>query len=380
MAGQRTAVRRVLVVGAGLAGLSLAISLGRAGVGVAVIDVTDQVERVGIGLIGRVMFALEELGVLTACRSTGWVLPGSTSIFTFMFDASGRPLTVPPLAEPVDTRLPGAIMMYRPELIRILREEALRHGATLRYGLTVQSMDQSPDAVDVGFTDGSTGRYDLVVGADGVRSRIRGLLHGHEVRPTYTGETSLRWVLNQAPTGSGGFYCAKGTIVAVSRLPHAMAFVSTGYSMPNTHVGQPEAVRLLRQVLDKFTAPYIVELRQRLAGDQEVNVRPYEWLLVEPPWHRGRVAIIGDAAHATTAHLTSIGGMAFEDAVVLGQELTRRSTVAEALDAFQRRRTERVRLVVDTSVELLRMQLEDADIRTTAGVRNHALARLAAPY
>jgi 2-polyprenyl-6-methoxyphenol hydroxylase-like FAD-dependent oxidoreductase len=234
--------------------------------------------------------------------------------------------------------------------------------------------------VDVSFTDGSTDRFDLVVGADGVRSRIRGLLHGPEVRPTYTGETSLRWVLNQAPTGSGGFYCAKGTMVAVSRLPHAMAFLSTGYSMPNTPVSQPEAVRLLRQQLDKFTAPYIVELRQRLTGDQEISVRPYEWLLVEPPWHRGRVAIIGDAAHVTTAHLTSIGGMAFEDAVVLGQELTRRTTVAEALDAFQRRRTERVRLVVDTSVELLRMQLEDADIRTTAGVRNHALARLAAPY
>jgi hypothetical protein len=50
------------------------------------------------------------------------------------------------------------------------------------------------------------------------------------------------------------------------------------------------------------------------------------------------------------------------------------------MDAFQRRRTDRVRLVVDTSVELLRMQLEDADFRATAGVRNHALARLAAPY
>jgi hypothetical protein len=54
--------------------------------------------------------------------------------------------------------------------------------------------------------------------------------------------------------------------------------------------------------------------------------------------------------------------------------------VADALAAFQRRRTDRVRLVVDTSVELLRMQLEDADVRATAGVRNHALARLASPY
>ena len=104
MTGQRTAVRSVLVVGAGLAGLSLAISLGRAGVAVEVIDVTDQVDRVGIGLIGRVMFALEELGVLDACRASGNALPGSSSIFTYMFDAKGTPLIVPPVVATQDAR------------------------------------------------------------------------------------------------------------------------------------------------------------------------------------------------------------------------------------------------------------------------------------
>ncbi len=380
MTGQRTAVRSVLVVGGGLAGLSLAISLGRAGVAVEVIDVTDQVDRVGIGLIGRVMFALEELGVLDACRASGNALPGSSSIFTYMFDAKGTPLIVPPVVATQDARLPGAILMYQPELVRILREEATRHGATLRTGVTVQTMRPTAGGVEVTFTDERCAGYDLVVGADGVRSRVRSLMYGHEVRPNYTGRISLRWVVTDAPSGPAGFYCAKGTMVAISRLPGRLAYVATGYSMPLSQIGQPEAVRLVREVLDKFTAPYIVDLRQRLTGDQEITVRPYEWLLAEPPWYRGRIVIIGDAAHATTAHLTSIGGMAFEDAVVLGQELTRPTTVADALAAFQRRRTDRVRLVVDTSVELPRMQLEDADVRATAGVRNHALARLASPY
>jgi 2-polyprenyl-6-methoxyphenol hydroxylase-like FAD-dependent oxidoreductase len=150
--------------------------------------------------------------------------------------------------------------------------------------------------------------------------------------------------------------------------------------MPYAQVTQPEAVRLLREVLDRFTAPHLVDLRQRLTADQDVRVKPYEWLLVEPPWHRGRITVIGDAAHATTAHLTSIGGMAIEDGVVLAEELTGADSVEAALESFQRRRIDRVRMVVDTSEQLLRMQLEDADQRDIALVRNKALTMLAGPY
>src|SRR5262245_47629363 len=84
MAGQRAAVERVLIVGGGLAGLSLAIALGKEGVEVEVVDVTDRVEKVGLGLIARVMHAFEELGVLDDCRADGFVMPGFSSIFTYM--------------------------------------------------------------------------------------------------------------------------------------------------------------------------------------------------------------------------------------------------------------------------------------------------------
>lgn len=381
MTGEHTAVRRVLVVGGGLAGLGAAIALGRIGVAVEVVDVTDQVERVGLGLIARSIFALEELGVLDDCRATGSVVPGEDSIFTYVYNAAGRPLAVPrPNSGRRDPRLPVSIGMYRPELIRILREHATTHGATLRYGVTVQTIDQAADCVDVTFTDGRNDSYDLVIGADGVRSHIRGLLHGDHVRPHYVGRVSLRWVLSDAPRGQGGFYNAKGTIVAVQYLRGHLAYVATGYGMPYSQVNQAEAVRLLREVLDRFTAPCIVDLRARLTADQEINVKPVEWLLVDEPWHRGRIAIIGDAAHATTAHLTSMGGMALEDAAVLAQEIAQATTVEAALDAFQRRRMDRARIVVETGVELLQMQLEDADIESTAKVRNRALALLATPY
>jgi 2-polyprenyl-6-methoxyphenol hydroxylase-like FAD-dependent oxidoreductase len=166
----------------------------------------------------------------------------------------------------------------------------------------------------------------------------------------------------------------------VSHLPGGRVYVATGYGMPATQVTRPEAVRLLREVLDRFSAPHIVALRERLTNDQEVNARPYEWLLLDPPWHDGRIVVIGDAAHATTDHLTSMGGMAIEDGVVLAQELARHEAVPDALAEFQSRRTERLRALVATSVELLRMQLEDADLRSTAAVRERGLRVLASPY
>lgn len=81
------------------------------------------------------------------------------------------------------------------------------------------------------------------------------------------------------------------------------------------------AHRTVREILQTFTAPFVVELRKRLTDDTRVLVDDYDWLLLQEPWHRGRVVLIGDSAHATTAHLASGGGMAIEDAVVLGQEV-----------------------------------------------------------
>jgi 2-polyprenyl-6-methoxyphenol hydroxylase-like FAD-dependent oxidoreductase len=232
----------------------------------------------------------------------------------------------------------------------------------------------------VTLTDGTVSRYDLVVGADGINSWTREQIHGDKVRPQYTGHMSLRWLLHDAPDVEPGFYNSRHTTVILGLLRGGTVYVSTGCDLPLGRVEPERARELLRERLEDFTAPSLRVVRERLTGEATVLARPYEWLLVPAPWHSGRVTLIGDAAHATTAHLSSGGAMALEDAVVLARELASSGDVGEALDRFTAARLDRVRIVVDTSVELMRMQQRSADPRAMAMLRGRAMAELSTPY
>ncbi|MFJ6852475.1 FAD-dependent oxidoreductase [Streptomyces sp. NPDC091271] len=374
----RPAVDDILIIGGGIAGLAAAVALRAAGAAVDVVERDDRPEGASIGLTGRAVDALDELGLLEDCAARGNVLHGT--VFDRMYDAEGTPLPVPPMPPPPGgTGRPGAVVIHRAELADILRTHALRAGARLRTRTTVTALERHPAHVNVTFTDGSEGVYGLVVGADGVGSWTRGQIH-EDLEPQYTGHMSLRWLVPDVSDSRPGFYHGPQGTVIFGLLPPRTVYVSTGCDHPRTHVGDEEARALLRGRLAQYKAPFVREIAERLTDDAIVLARPYEWILVPQPWHRGRVTLIGDAAHATTAHLSSGGGMALEDAAVLGQEIARAATVAEALDRFAARRADRVRNVVETSVELMRMEREHAGPRAMGKVRGEALGALSAPY
>jgi 2-polyprenyl-6-methoxyphenol hydroxylase-like FAD-dependent oxidoreductase len=102
------------------------------------------------------------------------------------------------------------------------------------------------------------------------------------------------------------------------------------------------------------------EMRERLTSLSIINCRPLESILVPPPWHRGRLVLIGDAVHATTPHLASGAGIAVEDALVLSELLSVQPSVPAALEQFTARRFPRCRTVVENSVSIGAMQLSDA--------------------
>lgn len=375
-------VKNALIVGGGIAGLSAAVALSGRSIATTVVELHGRTDGASIGITNRAVFALEELGVLEACTEAGFALAGGGTIFDRMYDRDGQPLPVRPPGPRVDSRLPFAVTIYRPKLGEILRERAEALGAMVRVGLTVTALRNLADRVDVEFSDGTSGSYDLVIGADGVHSKIRSMIHEASVQPKYTGHMSFRVLLRNGPTVQPGFYMLSDSqLVVVGKLPGEITYLALGIDMQNRRVEPAEARQIVDGILAQYTMPYFAKLRHALDAEQpNVISRPFEWILVPAPWHRGRVTLIGDAAHSSTAHLSSGGGMALEDSCVLAQELARTSDLAAALDAFMTRRMPRVQLVVESGVKLTELQQQKAPPEASGPIRGRAIAALSTPY
>jgi 2-polyprenyl-6-methoxyphenol hydroxylase-like FAD-dependent oxidoreductase len=333
-----------------------------------------------ITIQNRAIDALAELGLLEQFLQEGKPLT-QQEVFRY-FDASGDPIPSAALPPQPQVTLPSAIVIHRVPLARILRRAAVDAGALVRDGMSIDGLVQHDDSVTATLTDGSERTYDLVIGADGVRSRTRGLVFGDEVVPQYTGTTMFRWVVPGVPNSlPAGFYQAEQLCVTL-RLRDGSIYLATGRNFPEKpgRFQPDEARQIVRENLECFTAPLMVALQERLTDDARIVVNDYDWSLTPDPWYRGRVLVIGDAAHATTAFLASGGGMAIEDAAVLGEEVGTGGPVEDLLQRFVARRFERTRLVVEASVELGRMLERGDPVPEQNALRGRALGALKVPY
>src|SRR3954447_1714470 len=157
------AVNTVLVVGSGLAGTATAVHLAAAGVAVDLIEIKPDVAAIGSGITlqGNALRELRTLGVWEQVRTSGYAFD-VTGIRAP--DPAGTVVAEIPDAKTGGPDLPAAMGMSRPELARILVDRAVEVGVKVRFGTTHTELSQGADGVDVGFADGSTGRYALVVG------------------------------------------------------------------------------------------------------------------------------------------------------------------------------------------------------------------------
>jgi 2-polyprenyl-6-methoxyphenol hydroxylase-like FAD-dependent oxidoreductase len=376
-------INTVLIVGGGIAGLTAATALARQGISVDVLELHDRPAGAAITIQNRAVDGLREIGVLDRFLEEG--VPRNMHDFFAYFDAAGKPVPTPPIPPRPTTELPQGVVIHRVPLAKILRDAAAEAGVNVQVGLSIDALSDNGESVAAALTDGSTRYYDLVVGADGVRSKTRSLLFGDEVVPRYSGTTMFRWVVpDVADVGPLGFYQAEpeGFLIVVHRLRDGSVYLATGrhYGDSPGFLQPDQARQIMRENLAPFTAPLMVELQKHLTDDSTIIVNDYNWLLTPNPWNRGRVLLIGDAAHATTATLASGGGMAIEDAVVLGEEVDAGGPVEQVLDRFMKRRFERARLVVETSVELDRMLHRGDPIPPQNELRANAMAVLASPY
>lgn len=375
-----TADMKALIVGGGIAGLASAIALQRVGVECDVAEIGDlRPIGAGIGLAGRAPDALDELGVYEQVAATGQPLGPPV-----LRDAVGAVITMPPPPPEVpEGKKPlGA---YRPIVAEILAKAARRLGANIQTDSSIASIEEHDDRSLVTMSNGDLRAYDMILGADGVNSRTRSLIMPDTPQPAYAGQMTIRWMASHGPMEGEGWYIdgGLGRIGFLYQRGPKLMYVTTVINMPKERLTQPSAHRMLKRLMDEYTAPPIVELREQLerTPDAVLIVRPFEWILLDRPWYRGRTLLIGDAAHATTAHLGMGGVMALEDAVVLAQCIAAAPSLAAAYEAFMERRFERVRTVVETSITLCEREHETRFLGPEVDkLMDSAFAALSEPY
>lgn len=355
------AKHRILIVGGGIAGMTLAHGLARAGMEVRVIEAGHRTDQLGTGimLLGNTLRALDRIGLAEDCMARGfaWDLISSR-------DATGKVLHEQMAGRVFRPDSPAAVGIMRPVLAEVLVAHAERSGARIDYRTTVEDFESDRDGVTYRLSTGETGRCDVLIGADGVYSKVRTKAFGAEFQPVFTGQSGWRYTVERPAQlrGMAFYHGGKNRTVGTLPLSEELCYFfflensAEHIRMPPDRLGD-----LLRERLASFTAPEVVEAAGRIDGTRHISFRPFDILLMPQPWFRGRVVLVGDAAHALTPQMTSGGGMAIEDAIVLTEELIARSDASQALAAYCERRGERVRKVYDISLEICRAEQAGGD-------------------
>jgi 2-polyprenyl-6-methoxyphenol hydroxylase-like FAD-dependent oxidoreductase len=359
-------VEKVLVVGAGVGGLATGIALGRQGVETEVVEIRpndDHVYGVGINQPANAQRALRRLGVLDEIRAVGAEFDGWS-----FHDAQGNLLVHCPSLLGQEG-VPDNVGLSRRDLHAILRRGAIDAGATLRYDLSVGHIAEDEEGAHVTFSDGSSGTYDIVVGFDGIRSHLRRHIFGEEFDPVYTGFAVWRLTVERPPEATtGSLFQAVGAKAGYIPLsPSTMYLLLVTPEPAGKRHSEDEFADMLRKRLAPFGGT-IGDIHEGIRDGDPIVFSPISEVMLPMPWHRGRVVVCGDAAHACTPHLTQGAAMALEDAIVLADELQADRAVDETLRAFTERRYPRVKFVQDASRGIL-----DAEMSITEGTLADAL-------
>ena len=234
-----------------------------------------------------------------------------------------------------------------------------------RLGTSVTSLAQDGHSVSVGFSDGSTADYDLVVGADGIGSTVRALVLT-TAAPSELGAMNWRSIAPIRPAGVTGLQMHLSDGCTFGLVP-----MGGGRTYGFAYVVQPRFYDPLQGRLERLRNRFaafggrVQEYLASLEHDDQVICSAMEWMELEN-WHRGRVVLVGDAAHASSPMMGQGGCMAMEDACVLAEELRASNSVEHALTSFVARRTPRVKWVQQQSMALAEILTGLSPVRNVA--------------
>ena len=362
--------RRILIVGGGIAGLSLAAALRRADLPCEVVEQTPSWAPVGAGIALSVnaMRVLRSIGVEEAFAGRSHRL-GEMAIT----DARGRVLGRSDL-KTLEPRFGASLAVHRAVLHDVLLTAA--RDVPLRLGCTVTSLEARDEGVAVRFSDGREDEFALVVGADGVHSSVRELVFGR-LPVVYAGYTCWRLVVSRPESlvrgqemwGHGQRF---GLVPVDAERVYCFAVANAREGEADPEEGRVER---FRRRFASFGGP-VPEVLARVERSEQLIHNDLGEIRLDA-WSAGRVVLVGDAAHAMTPNMGQGAAMALEDGAVLAELLAERrpepAGLPRLLADWEARRRSRVDWVQSQSRRIGRVAQWRSPL--ACSLRN-ALARL----
>lgn len=343
---------RALIVGGGIAGPAAAMALQRVGIEAVVLEAWPEPS----GEVGSYftvspngVHALDALGVLDQARQAGFATRENV-----MFGATGRKLGSISLGRPLDGGTVG-LTMKRSRMGALLVQEARRRGIEVRFDARVTSASSTADSATVTLADGEALQADLVIGADGVHSVVRSAIDADAPRGRYVGLTNFGGITRAMPLAQNlepeAWHFVFGHRAFFGAHPTPDGDVVWFVNAPRPAIGDDER----RATSPEQWRTGLVELLVDDAGPGAALVEAGELELIAdnthdlphvPRWHRDRMVVIGDAAHAPSPSSGQGASMALEGSIVLATSLRDAATVTAGLGRFEELRRGRVERIV----------------------------------
>ncbi|HEX3772808.1 MAG TPA: FAD-dependent monooxygenase [Polyangiaceae bacterium] len=350
-------LERILIVGGGIGGLSVAIALRAVGFQVEVLEQAQTLREVGagVGLWSNAMASLDQLGAGAAVRRTCTPLRMVAGL-----NAEGATITAMNLDQLGPEFADAACFIaLRPALLAALAERIPKE--CVRTEQRVARVEPREEAVRVHFADGHAEEADLLIGADGLHSVVRELVAGPDAI-RYSGQTCFRGVARVATqTAALCEIQGRGQRGAVCPVDGETVYWWTAHNSPEGQLYTQEARRSF--LLDRYRG-WPQGLAEAIAATPAEAILQND-LVDRPPtkrYARGRVVLVGDAAHPTTPNLGQGANMAIDDAIVLARALRDENSVEAAFDRYRRERLSRTRKIVERSWSFGRMCCWDSAV------------------
>ncbi|SNZ02599.1 2-polyprenyl-6-methoxyphenol hydroxylase [Terribacillus aidingensis] len=349
-------LKNATVIGAGIGGLSAAIALRKTGLDVTVYErnTKDHAGGTGITQPQNVFSVLKDLDIYEECLKSGVQLD-----YMEMLDKEGN-LLFEANEKFIDKEGPGRNAIWRSTLKDVLLSKALSLGVNAEWEKNLINYKENEHNVSLSFHDETQITTDLLVSFDGIRSNVRDIMLGRTVSPQYLGMGAWRIPITfeKNALSKKGFIMKDGTTkLGVFPLTDTDGYAFILTPVPADYWDEEEKrYDTVRNMLEPFHGKGDF-IKTCFTRDTPIIFSPIEEVVLKEKWYTNRVVIGGDAAHASAPTLAQGAAMALEDASVLGQEISKVSSLAQALHAYYTRRFPRANAIQSFSSEVIRNEL-----------------------